>query len=403
MKKEMIIVILLAIIFFSFNVSADVFINEVEINPAGTNAGTQWIELFNSGSPLAISGWFIQDIAGKNYSIPNITINNFYVINALTGIATTNQNLTLRSSGGLILRDSTGNFSDTLDNNITLSRFPDGNGSFILQEKTKGFSNVPNNISNTTEGSSCILSSDNITLSAEITGFCINKVVFIVNYNATKVNYSSTSVDGSTYYLQLAPNALPGSKKINWTVFASDCFNHSIKSAIRTFYINSKTTLAVVPSLPNGFNKWYITEPIFILTNPDSTDIFYQWDSQAVRTYTGSFNLQDAPNDANTTGGIQELNYFSDFSCGSEGEQNFTFKADFANPVIKDLIPEENQTIYNSKPGISAVLDDIYGTNSRINVSSIILKINNLVIQFNVTNLTSAKIKINAIPLCPRP
>lgn len=399
MKKGLVILFAFVLsALFSFNLSALVSINEAELNPAGSNSGTQWIELFNSESPQAISGWFIQDASGKNYSIPNITLSKFYVLGSLTGIATTNQNLTLRSNNGLILRDATGNFSDNSDNNLTFSRLPDGNGSFVFQEKTKGFSNVPNIISNALQSPSCIQSTDNITLSAEITGFCIDKVIFTLNYNITKRNFTSTSVDGSTYYLKLAPNALPSSKKVNWTVFASDCFNHSVKSALNSFYINAKTAISVVPPNPDGFNKWYVTEPIFILTNPDSSSMSYQWDSQSFKPYTGPFNLADAPNDANITGGILELNYFSDFSCGNEKKQNFTFKADFKNPVIKDNIPEENSTVYSSKPEISAVLDDLYGTNSRINVSSIIFKINNKIMQFNATNLTSAKIKIVAVP-----
>ena len=52
------ILIFLALFLFSFNtVGAQVVINEVLNNPAGSESGAEWVELYNkSSSPVSLSG-----------------------------------------------------------------------------------------------------------------------------------------------------------------------------------------------------------------------------------------------------------------------------------------------------------------------------------------------------------
>ena len=76
MKKE--VLILLFIILLSPFVLGDVYINEFELNPTGTDTNNEWVELY-SDSSQDLTGWYIMDKNGNNHSLPSTTINGFYV------------------------------------------------------------------------------------------------------------------------------------------------------------------------------------------------------------------------------------------------------------------------------------------------------------------------------------
>jgi len=232
-------------------------------------------------------------------------------------------------------------------------------------------------INNKNISSSCILQNDSIKLYANISStMCIGNVIFSV-YNGFWTNYTGiTSLTPSPGNYSATINANPLGI-INWTVFAEDCYGNIIQDGTESFYVNSHTSLSVTPANPDGINGWYLTEPQFILSNSDASSIFYRWDSSQLINYTFSFKLEGAPNNASQTGGILELNYFADI-C-SEQNNRFTFKVDLTNPLIKSLVPENNSIVYNEqRPTIQAYLDEIYGENSGINLSSLIMLIDGI-------------------------
>ncbi len=52
-----------------------VVIIEVELNPSGTDAGNEWIKLFNFDSkPIDLSGWKVLTDDGGAYAISNLTL-----------------------------------------------------------------------------------------------------------------------------------------------------------------------------------------------------------------------------------------------------------------------------------------------------------------------------------------
>jgi len=224
---------------------------------------------------------------------------------------------------------------------------------------------------------SCILSSDNIALYANTSStFCAGNVIFSVLKDGVWNNFTGSSVGSGNpgnYVHSLSSSFISGGQSFDWTVYAYDCMGHVSNSGIQTFYVNNKTIVNVDPVLPNGLNPWYITEPLFSLVNNDASIISYRWNGNEIKTYTSAFGLENAPNNANITGGIHVLKYRANLCGKTESWQNTTFKFDFKNPVIKNEIPQNGSTIYETKPIISAYLDEIYQSNSGIDEQSIIM------------------------------
>src|SRR3989344_4324103 len=139
--------------------SAAVVINEAEINPAGTDTTlNEWVELFNNGNEINISGWYIQSVNGNNYSLADIILgqNSFYIQQGFNPIlGNNNQNLRLFDNTNSLI-DQTGVFSDGASNSDTYRRVPDVTGNFVLQPATKNASNQPTTIQNKTSSPLCI-------------------------------------------------------------------------------------------------------------------------------------------------------------------------------------------------------------------------------------------------------
>ncbi len=385
MKKGrtlLILCIFLSVMAISY-VNAAVYINEIEVNPPGADSGNEWIEIFNDGAPINLSGWYLQNKEGDNYTLNGIVITKFYVLDGLSGLTNTNQTIKLFDNAGL-LKDSFGPLVDGNNDERTWSRMPDGTGDFVFQPATKGIPNQPMSIENKNSTPSCITSGTNVTLSATVNGFCVNKVVFSVLINGVWTNFTGVKL-GNDYSAKVNSGLLPDSQNMQWTVFATDCFNTTIQDGLESFYVNSKTILTLNPANANGLNGWYISSPEFELNNGDAIHIYYQWDSQTPIEYSHPFGLEDAPNNANVTGGILELNYWSDI-CG---EQHFRkiIKTDFTNPEIKDLKPLNGENVVNNpRPKISAFLNELYQSNSGIDKSKVSMfldsiKINSKIVQ----------------------
>ncbi|GEM_PF-1985872 len=378
--------------------SASVFINEVELNPSGSDADNQWVEIFNNGASQNLSGWYLNDMNGSAFYFPNITINsnNFLSLDLINyTLSDSNENITIYNKFNLF-QDEVLNLSDLDDDDQTWQRLPDGTGDFVFKNSTKGVSNYITSINSKTHFPSCLVKGEEVVLNANVTGFCVNEVIFSVNTNDGQVNITGNNLGNGNYTAVVNSSLLNAYNNISWTVYAKDCFNQTVRNGDEYFYLNNITTLTVVPSNPNGLNGWYVTEPIFSLENGDSNVIFYRWNSNYF-TYTGLFDLDGTPNNGNVTGGVHVLKYWSNFSCKTENDNSQTFKFDFLTPFITDLTPGDGEVIDDVNPEISAYLDEIYQSNSGINTSTLLMKLDNSsVIFINQSFGLDAKVKYNA-------
>jgi hypothetical protein len=397
----------------------NIVINEFTVDPQTDWSGNgpitdsdEFIELYNNNSfDVDITSWviFLND-SDENIETIGSTIpaKGFFTILNPSGTQNNNGLIFLLDSLGALVDSVTyGNYDDgnTSDNapdggsndnsDECLARIPNGidsnvdSSDFIKTFCTFNSTNLPIwniSIENKIHDPVCILTDENVTLFANVSSnLCIEKVIFSLFANNTWQNFTgSSSIFSTGNYSTLIPSSyLSQNKFFNWTVYVIDCFNRTAQNGIHNFSVNSRTNLTVNPDNPNGLNGWYISEPLFTLTNPDATSLYYQWDSTGLLTYTSPFGLEDAPNDGNTTGGILELNYNSNV-C-NETQKSQLFKTDFTNPLITNLVPSNNSNITTTlKPTIQALLDEIYQSNSGIDKSSVSMLINGILVSINV-------------------
>ena len=381
-KLDFIAIFFISLVFLMGFVQAleeDVVINEFESNPTGANTNNQWIELYNNGSvEIDISGWRIYDGQGSGapqtiLTIPANTIilnKSFYTRNTSSALMNSGWDfLTLRNATGVKI-DETSNLTDSENDNFTWQRSPNTANNWVLRESTRNFTNNLIYIENKTTSPMCILETSNVTLSANITGSCINGAIFSVFLNESWINFTGIQT-GNTYSATIPSELIPSFGFFNWTVYAIDCTPSLAKNGDEIFKVNSITYLEIDPALPTGINGWYISEPEFSLINSDG-NISYNWNGDAFQNYTYPFGLEDTPNNGNITGGIHILRYKSDI-C-QESQQEFMGKFDLTNPLITNLLPEEGTIIYSTQtPTIEAFLDEIYQSNSGINKSSVVI------------------------------
>ena len=278
------------------------------------------------------------------------------------------------------------------------SGFGSGNGDAVSSNVT--FSNwLGACVENAVIENSCVLETDNVTLYANVSSqFCIGDVTFSIYSNGNWTNYAGVENSGAGNYSTLInSNFSNGGEWINWTVYVEDCYGHTIQNGIQSFYVNSPTSLSIEPSSPDGLNGWYISEPEITLTNLDATNIWYRWDSTGTKNYVLPFKLEDSPNNGNITGGIMELNYWSDI-CGNESENSQILKVDFKNPSIINLIPF-GEVVNNLMPLISAYLDEVYQSNSGINTATIQVLLDGIIVPINISLVGDLDANVNYLPV----
>ncbi|MBW2976222.1 hypothetical protein KY347_02130 [Candidatus Woesearchaeota archaeon] len=226
---------------------------------------------------------------------------------------------------------------------------------------------------------SCAFETDDITLSADVNGSQIDSVWMSYNINGTNYNGTATKGFGTEYSYTIPSSELVGGQNVTWNVYATDplgVYNNSWQ----TFYVRNRTSLIVDPATPDGLAGWYVTEPLFTLTKDETGgNIYYMWDSKPVE-YTGPFRLENIPNLPVESAGTLELNWWTDFDeCTPEEDEEIQteiFYVDLKSPEINELTPENGSVVYNNqKPNISALLTEVYQSNSGINQSTIIMKV----------------------------
>jgi len=229
----------------------------------------------------------------------------------------------------------------------------------------------------------CNYSSDDIELSADVTGLDIDSVWFEVEVNGVRTNRTDVTNVGDRYFYVLDSSELTGEEWIGWTVWANDTHGNEFNNSWKTFYVIKRTELSVNPTDPGGSDPWYITEPEFSLTKDinEAGTTYYRWDSTPDILYIAPFGLEDVPNnDPPEAAGTLELNYWTNFnSCGNEPEQSKMFYIDLTDTNITDLNPGDGSTVYNNlRPEISAYLDEVYGSNSGVNPITVIMKVDGI-------------------------
>ena len=197
------------------NVSA-IEITEVEINPPGGSSGKEWIELFNEGSEVNLSGWAIwEGVSGQsgpkkiNYNFSEdarLQTGEFYIIELSSSL--------LNNAGDFaVLYDSSGN---KIDETINLKDSTSGSetwqlcgGNWAFLGSTKGQeNNCPGEEQEETEEN--LSSEDNssneetLTPSSETNSSTTSSNTDFVSTqqeNSKKDNLSSQSKESDTIYL----------------------------------------------------------------------------------------------------------------------------------------------------------------------------------------------------------
>jgi hypothetical protein len=160
-KRGLFIIALGIFLCFIINfVSSSVTINEVELNPAGTDNGYEWIELYSSDE-INIIDWQIRSSNGRNMSF-NASFRGYYLIKTKYNLLTNDKNL-LSLYNGETLISSTKEFSDSYNDDrtwqycssewkfIEKTKQEENNCSEIILEETPKEDNQENNVKDSSE------------------------------------------------------------------------------------------------------------------------------------------------------------------------------------------------------------------------------------------------------------
>jgi hypothetical protein len=128
-----------------------ILINEVELNPAGTDTGTEKVELYNpSNAGIDVSSWTISSAAGRTATVvlnEGTTLpSKGYLIAGRDSqqqwLDNIGEGIDLRNDLGILI-DSVGPFSDKDNDESTWQRSPDGQDNWIFStSNTLGSANL---------------------------------------------------------------------------------------------------------------------------------------------------------------------------------------------------------------------------------------------------------------------
>lgn len=108
-------------------------INEVEANPAGTDAGNEWAEFYNDGE-LSLDGYMIMNNDGENISLNGSFEGYFVYTFAKQWLDNSNETIYLYKD--LVLIDKTDLFADSKNNDLTW-QFCEGDWKFLNSTKER--------------------------------------------------------------------------------------------------------------------------------------------------------------------------------------------------------------------------------------------------------------------------
>jgi len=221
----------------------------------------------------------------------------------------------------------------------------------------------------------CAFESEDAEISADLVGDGILDVWF--SYTMAGVNYNKTGVlgTGNSYSYDIPKSELV-SGTVFWNVYANDTYGREYSNGLKSFYVRDNTELVVDPVGADGLNGWYVSEPLFSLLGDGLlVSNYYQWEAEDELLYTAPFRLEDIPNQPNVTAGTLKLSWWSEFVCGNESKLFDMLYIDLTDPVIDDLSPVNGSLVVEGTPEISAYLDDVYQSNSGINLTSVVIEV----------------------------
>ncbi|MDD5178155.1 MAG: hypothetical protein PHT54_02645 [Candidatus Nanoarchaeia archaeon] len=232
-------------------------------------------------------------------------------------------------------------------------------------------------------GDSCVLENEDVEFNATISSnssSCPNPSVWL---EANSEEYTATKHAG-VYVATIPGSDLIGGDTVHWKFVVEDCEEHLDEGEEQTFTVNYITDLTITPELPD--EGWYTTNITLTLTNPSTPSplIKYRWDGTGEHIYTVPFGLEDAPNDGD---GLLELTWWSDV-CSGEEEQNIQIYVDQRAPEITNVNPGEESLISSLQPIISATIKEPYQTDSQLDISTITMKVDNILVDHTYNSLS---------------
>ena len=252
-------------------------------------------------------------------------------------------------------------------------------------------------INNLAPSDGCVLEKEGFEIRADIQGSL--KEVFVSIGDGIWERNVSLGNKGAGIYRYNVNESDISIGNFRWRFFARDIGDNFIYGSENNININSRTKLEVLPASPYGMNEWYVDKPRFVLSNPEAIQIRYSWNGEYY-DYNGEFGLGGLPNNGNRTGGTFMLRYWSNI-C-NESAQNRTFRFDFTNPFIKDINPKGGEIVFDTnRPVISARIDETYQGNSGINITSVIVKLDDATLSksdYNVSIVDKIDAEIVLIP-----
>ncbi len=211
LKRRLILILIASLLLVMYCLPSSaandaMLINEVELNPAGTDGGAEKIELHNpSSSAIDVNGWTISSTAGKTASIVineqrTIPANGYMVVgrDSQQWLDNTGEVLELRDDSGILI-DYVGPFSDGANDNATWQRSSDGEEGqhkWVFSTNTLGRANLDTLIYDPESPSVLALENHTIQSETPLPAATTNSSVNVVNHpNQPSQNLTMAFID----------------------------------------------------------------------------------------------------------------------------------------------------------------------------------------------------------------
>ncbi|PIN78127.1 hypothetical protein COV15_00510 [Candidatus Woesearchaeota archaeon CG10_big_fil_rev_8_21_14_0_10_34_12] len=251
------------------------------------------------------------------------------------------------------------------------------------------FVDLPPAIINEDVSPACAFNYSDIKINATIFELNLSSIWLVGNWEGTPLTYAPTCIPFGVGVMNceyiISKDLLFDGEDFTWQFFANDTLNSVTAGNLNVMNLSRQTTLTVNPLVPNGLAGWYVIEPTFTLANLDlgAGSIWYRWDGTPEILYTLPFGMEDIPNPPRPwSAGTLNLKWWSNI-CANESRHNQTFYIDLTAPQFNSYAPANgSETVNNFRPKISVYIDELYGTNSGIDLLSVVMQVDGV----NVTS-----------------
>jgi hypothetical protein len=178
----------------------DLLISEVELNPAGPDAGGEKVELYNpSNNTMDVRNWTLTSTSGVPATVAlsegaAISPKGYFVAgnDVQQSVDNTGQVIELRNDSGTLI-DSVGPLSDEANDDITLQRSSNGRGNWVFSTNTLGGSNDKAEALVSDTQSSSLLAPERTIQS--VSPLAENSIFDNMNHNQSSQNLTITFID----------------------------------------------------------------------------------------------------------------------------------------------------------------------------------------------------------------